>query len=157
MRKTRIYLDTSVVSMLDDSERGIITKKFFEKTTRESDNYEIILSSVLDDELTKADNEKKTEIYKRLELLKTTKIERNKEAENLAWIYVIEGVLTESHFQDLRHIAYAVVAHCDYVVSWNMRHLSNDKTITRVNMYNKVNNLSIIMITPPTLFVGEIK
>ncbi|MDR3110756.1 MAG: hypothetical protein LBU65_13895 [Planctomycetaceae bacterium] len=156
MRKTRIYLDTSVVSMFDDSERGIITKKFFEIIEREPDNYEIIVSPVLEEEiLITPEPEKKVKIYQRLELLPKINIGKNDEAENLAWIYVIEDVLTDTHIDDLRHIAYAVTSRCDYVVSWNMKHLSNVRTINRVNNYNKNNNYPIVMITPPTIFLGE--
>jgi hypothetical protein len=142
--------------MFDDSERGIITKKFFEIIEREPDNYEIIVSPVLEEEiLITPEPEKKVKIYQRLELLPKINIGKNDEAENLAWIYVIEDVLTDTHIDDLRHIAYAVTSRCDYVVSWNMKHLSNVRTINRVNNYNKNNNYPIVMITPPTIFLGE--
>jgi hypothetical protein len=57
MRKLKIYVDTSVVSLFDDSERGIVTKKFFDIVARENDNFEIILSPVLADELDEASHE----------------------------------------------------------------------------------------------------
>ncbi|GHT26090.1 hypothetical protein FACS18942_02850 [Planctomycetales bacterium] len=35
-------------------------------------------------------------IYARLKLLPVINVKENEEAENLAWIYVIEGVLTDN-------------------------------------------------------------
>ncbi|GHT47306.1 hypothetical protein FACS189454_09600 [Planctomycetales bacterium] len=142
--------------MFDDSQRGIITQKFFEMIIREPDNYEIVLSPVLQEEISRTpDPEKKKNILERLQSLPVIDVKKNEEAENLAWTYVIEDVLTDNHLDDLRHVAYAVVTHCSYVVSWNMRHLSNVRTIERVNNYNRINNLSLVIITPPTLFIGE--
>jgi len=76
----------------------------------------------------------------------------NDEAENLAWIYTIDGVLSQANIDDLRHVAYAVVARCDYVVSWNMRHLANDRTEMRVNQVNAKEKFANISIVTPEHF-----
>jgi len=85
-----------------------------------------------------------------------TKLPQNDTAENLAWTYVANGVLTHNHIDDLSHVAYAVVSHSDYVVTWNMRHLANDRTVSRVNAINAVENYGKIFITTPEFFMGGI-
>ena len=79
----------------------------------------------------------------------------NLEAENLAWIYVVEDVMTDNHINDLTYVAYAVTARCDYIISWNMRHLVNVRTIGRVNEVNTLNNFPRIFIATPVLITGE--
>ncbi len=66
---------------------------------------------------------------------------KNQEAENLALIYASENVLSDKHLDDLTHVAYAVASRCDYVISWNMKHMVNPRTVARVNEVNTLNNL----------------
>ncbi|GHT42115.1 hypothetical protein FACS189443_4770 [Planctomycetales bacterium] len=123
---------------------------------REPGNFEIVISMVLEEEIDATPEiETIKKIHTRLKNFPTIRIKESEEAENLAWIYVIQGVLTDTHLDDLRHVAYSVISGCDYLVSWNMRHLSNFRTIDRVNNYNRNNNYPTIIITPPTLFLGE--
>ena len=85
-----------------------------------------------------------------------TKLPQNEEAENLAWMYTIDGVLSQANIDDLRHVAYAVVNRCDYVVSWNMRHLANAKTEVRVNQVNaKEKFMNIVIVTPEHFTKGD--
>jgi hypothetical protein len=37
-------------------------------------------------------------------------------------------ILTEEDLQDCRHLAFALLSECDYIVSWNFRHIVNVKT-----------------------------
>ncbi|MDR1963304.1 MAG: hypothetical protein LBQ50_05960 [Planctomycetaceae bacterium] len=53
------------------------------------------------------------------------------------------------------HIAYADVSRCDYVISWNMKHIVRPKTISGVNNVNFHNNFNQINIATPQLFTGE--
>jgi hypothetical protein len=90
-----------------------------------------------------------------LETLPITYLDDNPEVAALARKYVEYGVLTEKHWDGLRHIAYAVCDQCDYIVSWNMKHLSNPKTISRVNAVNALIGKPHIAIKPPSFFTGD--
>ena len=80
-----------------------------------------------------------------LQTIQFTRLPENDEAENLAWIYTIDDVMSVARMDDLRHVAYAVVAHCDYIITWNMRHLAREQTVRRVNA---VENYGKIFIRP---------
>jgi len=136
-----------------DPRRQAITKEFFRIITASPDEYELFLSPVTLEELRGA----KTEGLRKfnaefLETICHTELPPNDEAENLAWIYTIDGVLSQTNINDLRHVAYAVVARCDYVVSWNMRHLTNAKTEMRVGQVNDKENYKRITIVTPEHF-----
>lgn len=158
MRKLRLYLDTSVISDIDalaDSERGVITKEFFRIVAENPDEFELIISPMTTAEIDDTPEPKLTLLTTFLKRLVPVRLPENPEAENLAWIYVLENVLSANHIDDLMHVAYAVTARCDYVISWNMRHLVNPKTISRVNEVNALEKFSHIIIATPLLITGE--
>ena len=136
-----------------DPVRQAITKKFFRVVAENPDKYELFLSPVTIGELgdAKKEEHQKSNIAF-LETVHYTRLPQNDEADNLAWIYAIDGVLSQANIDDLSHVAYAVVARCDYVVTWNMRHLANDETVRRVNHVNDKENHTRIMITTPEHF-----
>ena len=158
MRKTRLYLESSPIIMMSPGQDPIrqgITKEFFRIVSENPDEYELFLSPVTIDELEDAKTEEKREANTDfLKIIQYTKLPENDEAENLAWIYTIDGVLSQAKMDDLRHVAYAVVARCDYVITWNMRHLANERTVRRVNIVNAVENYGKIFITTPEFLTG---
>jgi len=106
-------------------------------------------------ELNKTDSEEKRKADMLfLETFEHVKLPQSDIADNLAWIYVADGVLSQKHLDDLTHVAYATVFECDYVVTWNMRHLANDKTVRRVNAVNTTEKYGDIYIATPEFFTG---
>ena len=158
MRKTRLYLEASPIIMVapdQDPIRQAITKEFFRIVAKKPDEYELYVSPVTIDELKNAKTEEKRKANADfLQTIQYTELPDNDEAENLAWIYTIDGVLSQAKIDDLRHVAYAVVARCDYVITWNMRHLANDKTVSRVNVVNAVERYRNIYIATPEFLTG---
>ena len=67
--------------------------------------------------------------------------------------YLKYGVLKEKSRDDLRHIALAVIAECDYIISWNFKHFVNIRTINKVQAVNKLVGYSDISILPPSMLV----
>ena len=156
MRKTRLYLEASPIIMVNpdqDPIRRAITQEFFRIVAEKPDEYELFTSPVVTEELDKAKTEEKRRVTVAfLETIRYTELPENDEAENLAWIYTIDGVLSQASMDDLRHVAYAVVSRCDYIVTWNMRHLANDRTEMRVNSVNANENYTKISIVTPEHF-----
>jgi len=138
-----------------DPVRRAITEDFFRIVAEKSDEYELFISPVTLEELRKTESEEKQQASADfLQTIQYTELQENDEAENLAWIYTIDGVLSQARFDDLKHVAYAVVARCDYVITWNMRHLAREQTVSRVNATNAVENYGKIFITTPEFITG---
>jgi len=157
MRKTRLYLEASPIIMIEpgqDPIRQAITKEFFRIVTKKSDEYELFVSPVTIEEMQGGMHGTSEVSDEFLNSLQHAKLPENDEAENLTWIYTIDGVLSQAKINDLRHVAYAVVSHCDYVITWNMRHLANEKTVSRVNMVNSQENYGKIFIATPEFLTG---
>ena len=157
MRKTRLYLDTSPIIMLEpdqDPTRQAITKDFFRIVAERTDEYELFISTVTLDELQTGEEDHGENSILYLDSLAHTELPGNKEAENLAQYYISNGVLSKGHLDDLRHVAYAVVARCAYIITWNMKHLANERTVSRVNIVNSANDYGKIFIATPEFFTG---
>ena len=158
MRKLRIYLDSSVIGDFDtpeDSERGTLTKEFFRHVQEFPDDYELLISPVVAAEVNACWEPKLSILIDFLENLDCTWLPENQEAMDLAETYVQHGVFGQKHIRDLTHIAYAVLARCDYIVSWNFKHLVNAMTMSRVNLFNQANNYCGVNIVPPFVITGE--
>ena len=158
-RKLRIYLDTSIISMIDaphTPERETITKEFFRIVSENENEYELFLSPMVMQEL-QASSEEQYQLFTLfLKSLNYTLLPENADAKGLARLYLEEGVLGARHIKDLTHIAYAVSARCDYIMSWNMKHFVRIQTISRVNAVNAAYHYPNIFIATPIIITGEI-
>ena len=157
MRKTRLYLDTSPIIMIgpnQDPIRRAITEDFFRIVAESPGEYELFVSPVTLEELRAGIEKHGDGSILFLNSLEHTELAENEEAEKLAVVYTYDSVLSKIRMNDLRHVAYAVVSHCDYVVTWNMRHLANDKTVGRANAVNSAENHGKIFITTAEFFTG---
>ena len=159
MRKLRLYLDTSVLSTIDAPhipEKEAITIEFFRMMEEKPDEYEVVVSPVTLDEVRNAPESIRERSVAVLQSINAIELPDRKEADDLAQLYIAAEVLSQKHFNDLLHVAYAVSARCDYVVSWNMRHLVRVWTIDHVNAVNFENHYSSIQIVTPEAFTGEL-
>lgn len=61
----------------------------------------------------------------------------------------IEGILTETWYDDALHVALATVAECDVIVIWNFKHIVNFKKIPLFNAVNVLQGYRQIAIHSP--------
>jgi len=157
MRKTRLYLDTSLIIRVGDDQNPIrqaITKEFFRTVAERSNEYDLFISSVTFEELDDGTEDRKAASDVVLTSIDYAELPRDNDAEDLARLYVREGVLTQTHIDDLRHIAYATFFRCDYVITWNMKHLASERTFRRVSVVNATENYGKLYIATPEFFTG---
>ena len=156
MRKLKLYLDTSVISHLfaDDTpdkmaDTNLLWQDFID------DKYEAYISQVVIDEIEKCPEPKQGMMLEKLRQVNFQFLPETDEVITLADEYVNGGVLNQKNIADCRHIAHAVVNHCDVIVSWNFAHLANFKTISKVKVVNAMFHYREINIMPPTMFLEK--
>ena len=127
----RIYVDSSVISgMFDSNDHPAKAQPFWDAVF--DGKIRVVLSSVLDDEIKVApDNVRK--FYRSIPESQVERIIATSESNTLAGRYIKAGVLTQNHLTDCKHVALAAIADVDILVSWNTRHIVNDKRIRRFN------------------------
>lgn len=158
MRKIKLYLDTSVVSHIDAPDRPdweAVTKTFFRFVQEHSDEYVLLISPVVELELSNCPGPKRLRLAEFLAGLKYAMLPDNQDVLDLTRAYLDGDVLPAKHHRDLSHLAYAVVARCDYLVSWNMRHLVVARTISSAHAVNQANNYNSPFIVTPSIITGE--
>jgi len=148
--KQRIYLDTSVISALDDlrhPERAEMTRAFwmrlseFEPCSSEAIRMEIIGTQ---------DESRRGELLRILPQILIHPV--TDDMRLLARSYVEAGVFGEAVLTDALHVAAAVLTQCEVLVSWNFRHLVNRRRRAAVVAINVEQGLpSIEIVAPPEI------
>ena len=155
MKKLKIYLDTSVVSYLDQpdrQERYRETHAFWEKL--KAGAYELVMSDVTFRELYRCEDEKKNRLLKLLAEVTFITVSEDEAVVSLASKLIEFGILPQKCFDDCLHIAYAVTTDCDAIVSWNFKHIVNHKTIVGVKAIASLEGYHDLMIYTPAYLLG---
>lgn len=156
MRRLKVYLDTSIISHLqqeDVPEKMRETRELWEQF-KNRENTEIVISDLVLLELSRCIEEKHAFLLNELAQLDYSFVELSDDERSLASIYLQNGVLKEKSLDDLAHIAIATLNECRYIVSWNFKHFVNPKTIKAVNSINISLNLPQIDIFSPSMMLG---
>ncbi len=136
----KVYIETSVWGMtLGDQPRAL----------REPTNQFLrmcgegllvpYISTVVLKEIAQAESSAATSMMRIISQLVPVTLEPSDQSERLADAYLDAGIIAPKKRDDARHVAIATVAELAIVVSWNHRHLANDR---KSELYNAVNRLA---------------
>ena len=156
MRKKKIYLDTSVVSHLRQHDRPdwmADTLDFWE--VLKTDIYDVYISDVVTGELGNCQEPKRTELFTLLNEIRYNEIlvGDDEEIADLAIEIQNQNILPPKSVNDRLHIAAAMYAGCNIIVSWNFDHLVNAETIDGVRVIAAINNLNPVDIFSPNMLL----
>jgi predicted nucleic acid-binding protein len=154
--KTRLYLDTTIPSAYFDNSkpiRQLITQKWFEN---DAVNFELYISVITVDEIDRLSNIEKRNNIKDIILRNNVKVlELDKNAEELAGLYIKNGAIPDGEYEDALHIAIASVNSVDALTSWNFKHIVSINPIKKIHEINIKNDYIIIEIGSLELFGGN--
>ena len=159
MTKPRLYLETSVWNFIfadDAPEKKQITLAFFNKV--KNGEYEIFISDTVIQEIERADEDKKRQLFESIEHYKPKVLEINDDVGRMSREYISEGVIPQTKLDDATHAAVATVHRLDALISWNLKHLANYNKMERINEVNIRNGYSkrLELITPMEVSDAEI-
>lgn len=133
MRAYRVYADTSIFGGVFDMEFTVASQTFFNQV---GDRFVLVTSALVQAELTTAPD-KVRDLFDRM--LADADIAAVSEAAiSLQQAYLRAGVVTAKWATDALHVALATVAECDFIVSWNFKHIVH---FEKIPLYNAVNTL----------------
>lgn len=151
MRKLKVYLDTSVVSYLnqeDAPERMRDTLQLWELFRQ--GQYEVYISDIVIQEIDNCKKDKLQILRDYLRQIEYDIIETDNRTIELAEKFIDFGILKQKSFDDCQHIAAAILAGCDIIVSWNFKHIVNVKTIRGVKVITTLEGYKDLLIYPPS-------
>ncbi|MDA3940235.1 MAG: type II toxin-antitoxin system VapC family toxin [Spirochaetia bacterium] len=141
----RIYADTSIFGGVFDKEFSNPSKQFFEEVS--AGRFELMTSALVEAEIEPAPEAVRMFFAKYAELANIVDIGR--EALDLRLEYIGSGVVTDKSMDDALHVALATVSCCDFIVSWNFKHIVHFDKIPKYNAVNVLNGYSPIGIFSP--------
>lgn len=157
MKKLKVYLDTSVISylyQLDAPEKMEETKRLWD-IFREGKIYEVYISNIVISEISACNKEKISILMEYLDQIAYNIIETNTDTINLAEKIIDFGILKQNSFDDCQHIATALMAGCDIIISWNFKHIVNVKTVRGVKVITTLEGYKDLLIYPPSVLLEK--
>jgi predicted nucleic acid-binding protein len=156
VRKLKLYLDTSVISHLfaeDTPDKMGDTLRLWDEI--KMGLYDVFISDVVIEEVMRCPQPKQDILFEHLAEIDYSREEITVEINELATQIIKLGILKEKSRDDCLHIATAVVSQCDYILSWNFKHMVNVKTINGVRAITNLCGYKNIDIIQPTMLVEK--
>ena len=156
MKKTKLYLDTSVPSFLfaDDSpEKREVTIRFWD--ILKLGLYDVVISDILLIEISKSEIPLNQKLEDKLSDIVLEIASVNEDVFSLAQKYIDEGIIPQKYQDDALHIALATYNEADALISWNFKHMVKLKTIRGVNGINRMLGLKELEILTPQSWIQE--
>lgn len=154
MKTEKVYLDTSVISYLyqqDVPEKMEDTLKLWEYF--KAGKYEVYISDVVVNEINECEERKLKILLDYLKQIDYNIIETDENTIALAEKFINFGILKQKSFDDCQHIAAAIMAGCDIIISWNFKHIVNQKTVQGVKVITTLEGYRDLLIYSPTVLV----
>lgn len=151
MQKLKVYLDTSVISYLyqeDAQEKMQDTLQLWERFKNQQ--YEVYISDIVINEISDCTEEKLNILMDYLNQIEYHLIATDEDTVGLAEKFIDFGILKQKSFDDCQHIASAILAGCDIIISWNFKHIVNIKTIRGVKVITTLEGYKDLLIFPPS-------
>lgn len=157
MNKTKVYLDTSVISYLEQTdapEQMQITRNVWE--TLKSGKYDIYISDVVVKELSNCKDENKRKLLLgHLSEIKYNVVDLDEKTVEFAEHIIDFGILKKRSYDDCQHISAAIISNCDFIMSWNFKHIVNLDTIKGIKVLTTMEGYKNIAIYSPEVFQTE--
>ncbi len=135
----KFYLDSTVWNFKlaeDVPEYRTATEDFFDHAI--IFGWELFTSEVVITEIKNAREPIRGFLLNLIQQYRPIEIPLSRKILSLSRAYISSGVLKEGHNEDCMHVACATIDECDYLLSWNFRHLANTR---RATCFLAVNNL----------------
>jgi predicted nucleic acid-binding protein len=157
MPKPRVYVETTIPNFYYDFrnspavvERREITRRWWADAEH---LYELVTSSVVRDELARGTSDR---VPLRLDLLQP--LQSIPFVPNVAEIvqsYIRHKLMPANPPEDALHLALASWHHCDFIVTWNCRHLANPNKAGHIRRINTRLGLWVPRLVTPAELLEE--
>ena len=154
--KQKIYIDTSVwnVALETNREHSKITNEFLNSFFLNK-SCTFVISELVEAEVSAAYDLRKQELLRLLNKFKPEIVLLNNQAIYLANKYIQQNLIPKKFTDDATHIAIASVYHCNFLASWNFKHIVRAKVIQGVHIINLNEGYGLLEIVSPEQFMGK--
>lgn len=155
MKKPKLYIDTSVLGAFFDTEdqKRVDTAQSLIKLIKDK-SCEGFISYLTLDEILKAPHDIKEKLKNIIAEGEFKILEEVEECVVLADAYVNDEIIPKKYRNDARHIAIGIYHECDFIVSWNYRHMVNITVRRLINSVNLKMGYKAVEIISPEEVIG---
>jgi predicted nucleic acid-binding protein len=154
-KRLKIYLDSSIVSHLDQHDAPewmSATHKLWERI--KDGEFDVFISPVVVNEIEACDEFKRNILKNYLKEIDYEVVMIDERVLEIASRIVDLGILRQKSFDDCQHIAASITGGCDVLVSWNFKHMVNIRTIKGVKAITALEGYKDILILDPLSLIG---
>ncbi len=151
MAKPRVYVETTIPSFYHEIRqepemvaRRVWTREWWDEHRSE---YEVFTSDAVVDELERGDFVIKQDALKLIEDL--PQLEINQAIADIVSAYLAQKLMPADPAGDALHLALASYHKCDFLLTWNCRHLANANKFAHIRRINGILGLFVPALVTP--------
>jgi len=153
----RVYIETTIPSFYFEarSEPDILARREWTRKWWQDANarFELVTSVAVLEELTRGDFPARQECLKLVEDLPLVPIEPA--VAEIIEIYIARKVMPRDPVGDALHLAIASYHRCDFLLTWNCRHLANANKFEHIRRVNAMLGLFVPALVTPLELMGD--
>ncbi len=155
--KSRVYIETTIPSFYHETRSDTATQARRDWTRQwwdeERQNYELVTSAAVLDEIQNGDYPKKENALALLSEVPLVSIEP--EIADIVAVYIEHKVMPGNPLGDALHLALASFHKCEFLLTWNCKHLANANKFGHIRRINALLGLyAPSLVTPLELLEG---
>lgn len=156
MRK-RVYVETTIPSFYFDSRADVemAARREWTRTWWDgfSDDSELVTSTAVIEELSQGDFPAREDCLRLIERLPLLPVEPA--VTDIVRAYIARNLMPRDPVGDALHLALASYHRCDFLVTWNCRHLANANKFEHIRRVNGVLGLWVPALVTPLELLGD--
>lgn len=155
--RQRVYIETSIPSLYYETRTDAesVAKRGWTRQwwDGERDNYEIFTSAAVDAELRRGEYPARDLCLALLEAVPRLPVSVT--VNDIVATYISHKVMPADTLGDALHLALASVHHCDFLLTWNCRHLANANKFQHIAVVNTLMGLPVPVLATPFQLLRE--
>lgn len=155
--KQKVYIETSIPSFYHENRTdsaAVARRDWTQKWWRtQNSNFEIFTSEAVHSELAQAPEPKKQQCLNFLNNIALLPIED--EIATIVESYIAHKIMPQNALGDALHLAITSYYECDYLLTWNCKHIANANKFAHIDRVNKMLGLFIPRLVTPLELLGD--
>ena len=155
--KPKVYVETTIPSFYYEDRTDPEAIALKEWTRKQWDNYSdryiLVTSPAVIDEINSGDYPKKTKVLELINQLPLVPVESD--VVEIVQTYIQHKVMPEDPVGDALHLALASFHKCDFLLTWNCKHLANANKFSHIRQVNVMLGLFVPLLVTPLELLGE--
>jgi hypothetical protein len=152
----KVYLETSVIGAYFDERPDVVSsaQRYWTRLWWDQvrSRYEVVISRAVMDELSHPDFPHSLEALEHVSGLQEVPVEE--EVKQIVRSYIQNRVMPANPVGDALHLALASYHKCDYLLTWNCKHIANPNKFRQIRICNISMGLYVPFLVTPNQLIG---